>query len=281
MRFRVVMVCSAVVGLLAAAAPAKAALITGQLVISGNFTYNNLVLTTGNPGDAGLDFEPSIQLPPPPNSPTEAAVVVDSGLGYFATVGGTGVGLAAAIKNITDVTPPTNVNYAFLPDGVVQSPAFPNFLSNFSLAPSLHFDVTEFVHQGSTCPATPSCDEGPFNLTQTATGFDISFDFLGVFINGPDSGLYSAHFVTSIAGLTFDELQARLLGPSIPGSTFGEDIGCANSNGNNNGNTESCGFTATFSPIESSAVPEPATLVTFGLGSLALAAVRRRKAKKQ
>lgn len=288
MRFRSVMLGSLVVGLLAAATPAQAALITGQLVVSGNFVYDNLVLTTSNPGDAGLDFEASAALPPPPDTPTELSVIIDGGTGYFTAVGVV-LGTTAQIANITNVNPPTSPNYAFLPDGVdLTATPFLNFLSSFSAEVGLSYNVTQFIDQGSTCPATPTCAEGPFLLTQSATGFDITFDFLGYFYNtkgtlttaDDDSGLYSAHFVTSIAGLTFDELQGRLIGTGPLASQFGQDIGCGNTAPHNNDTNETCGFTATFSPITPAAVPEPATLVTFGLGSLALAAVRRRKAKK-
>jgi hypothetical protein len=162
-RFGLVL-CGLGVGLLAAAAPAQAALITGNLGVSGDFVYDNLVLTTGNPGDAGLDFETTASLPPPPEQDTEGVLVITGGSGYFQSVGVV-AGTTARIANITNVNPPTDGNYAYLENGVdLTLTPFENFLSTFSAETGLSFNVTEFVNQsGPGCPAVPTCAEGPFS----------------------------------------------------------------------------------------------------------------------
>jgi hypothetical protein len=294
-RFGLVL-CGLGVGLLAAAAPAQAALITGNLGVSGDFVYDNLVLTTGNPGDAGLDFETTASLPPPPEQDTEGVLVITGGSGYFQSVGVVAA-TPARIANITNVNPPTDGNYAYLENGVdLTLTPFENFLSTFSAETGLSFNVTEFVNQlGPGCPALPTCAEGPFLLTQSNEGFDITFDFIGFFYNtkgtlgdtsDDDSGFYKGHFVTSIVGLTFDELGARLIGlnQNATNGFLGDDIGCGNSNGANNSAAappagETCTFTATFSPFTPAVIPEPATLLTFGVGSAVLAARARRRKK--
>ena len=161
MRFRSVMLGSLVVGLLAAATPAQAALITGQLVVSGNFVYDNLVLTTSNPGDAGLDFEASAALPPPPDTPTELSVIIDGGTGYFTAVGVV-LGTTAQIANITNVNPPTSPNYAFLPDGVdLTATPFLNFLSSFSAEVGLSYNVTQFIDHDHCQPGGDPARQRP------------------------------------------------------------------------------------------------------------------------
>jgi hypothetical protein len=120
------------------------------------------------------------------------------------------------------------------------------------------------LQSGPPCPAVPSCTEGPFILTQTATGLVINFNVIGKFINGADSGDYTGTFTITMDGLSLATAGNRLL-------FTGEDLACGTNN-----LAQPCGFAATFSPI--AAVPEPATMLTFGLGSLALARFRRRKA---
>ena len=127
----------------------------------------------------------------------------------------------------------------------------------------LHFDLTGIPLQGGPgCPATPSCVEGPFILTQTATGIRIDFDVFGKFVNGADSGDYVGSFGVTMDGLTLNEAGLRLTGT-------GADLAC-----DLNNSTAPCSFTANFNPF---AVPEPATLLTFGAGSVLLARLRRRK----
>lgn len=272
MKVRSVLFSGLVAGLLAVATPAHAALITGQFGIAGSITYDNLydptqaISATNFPGAAGLDME-ILGYPPPPNNPTEPFFQVTVATGYFAglgmTPGGTG-----RIKNITNVTPPTNANYTYVPAGVdLTATPITNFLSTFSQALGLQFDLTLFPNQSGApgCPATPTCVEGPFKLTETVTGVDLAFDVYGNFINGGDSGFYQGNFTVSMAGLTLAEIGTRLFN--------GTDLACGDTPPNLE---QPCAFAATFKPA--AAVPEPATMLTFGLGSLVLARMRRRKA---
>ena len=256
MKWRNVFVGGALLGLLAAAAPARAVTITGSFGIGGSISYQNL----GAGGAlAGLDFDLTL---PPPTGPTGAFFQITAASGYFAglgmTPGGTG-----SILNITNMSP-APVNYTFAPVG---PNSVPNFLSAFSQASGLHFDMTAFPPQsGALCPSLPTCAEGPFLLTQSASGTRLDFDILGKFVNGADSGLYDGSFSMTFAGKTIADLGAAL--------AAGQNLVC-------NGGTptapipQPCSFNANFSPI--TAIPEPATLLTFGLGSLALARFRRKK----
>lgn len=241
--------------------PAAAADITGSFAISGSITYDTINTT----GGAGLDFQTTL---PPPTAPTGPFIQVTVATGYFAGLGFAPFVTTGEIKNITNVTPVPDPDYAYAPAGI---PIFlANFLNNFDangLAPGgatgLHFDLTNIPLQpGPGCPSSPSCAEGPFILTETATGIRIDFDVIGNFVNGADSGLYKGSFGITINGLTLAEAGNRL-------TVTGEDIACGALNAE-----LPCSFTANFNPV---AVPEPATMLTFGLGSLALARMRRRK----
>jgi hypothetical protein len=256
MKVRSVLLGGLVVGLLGAATPASAALITGSFAVSGSATYDTLNTT----GGAGLDFNITL---PPPTTPTGPFIQVTVATDYFAGLGMTPFVTTGEIKNITNVFPVTDPDYTYAPAGVAIFVS--NFLTNFSGgAAGLHFDLTGIPLQpGPGCPATPSCAEGPFILTETATGIRIDFDVLGTFVNGADSGEYIGSFGITINGLTLAEAGNRL-------TVTGADIACGANN-----STQPCSFTANFNPA---AVPEPATMLTFGLGSLVLARMRRRKA---
>lgn len=272
MRFRSVLSVGLVVGLLAAATPAHAALITGEFAISGSITYDNLfnpglpLSPTNFAGAAGLDFQQTL---PPPTAPTGPFIQVSLATGYFAGLGMTAFVTQGNILNITNVNPPTDPDYTFAPVGANN---VPNFLQGFDLngfvtpggAIPLHFDMNNFPAQsGPACPSTPSCVEGPFILTQTATGLVINFNVIGKFINGADSGDYTGTFTITMDGLSLTEAGNRL-------QVTGQDLACGANN-----LTQPCGFAATFSPV--GAVPEPATMLTLGFGSLVLARMRRRK----
>ena len=263
MRLRNIWVSGLVLGLLGAAAPAHAVTIIGDFSIAGAITYDTLNLT----GDAGLDFT---QFLPPPPTPTGPFIEVTSATGYFAGLGMAAFTTTGQITNISDI--PAGPNYTVVPAGVPVN--IVNFLSNF-VTPGgpigLHFDMTEFQLASGfpPCPASPVCQEGPFTLLQGQNGIGISFDMLGTFVNGADSGKFTVHFEIPMDGLNLTEVANRLL-------VTGQDLACGA------GNLEHpCSFTANFQPVIETQVPEPATMLTFGAGSLLLARLRRRNKNKK
>jgi hypothetical protein len=251
MKWRSLVLASLVTAALGIPASAHAALITGTLGIGGGVTYDTL----NTSGDAGLDFDNTFL--PPPTTPTGPFIQLKVATGYFAGLGLTPLVTTGQIKNISDI--PAGANYAVAPAGVPISVT--GFLDNFvnPAVPGLHFNLEEIPLQpGPTCPPSggaTSCVEGPFVITQTATGLRIDFDVLGTFVNGADSGKYIGSFGITINDMTFATLGDRL-------TVSGLDIAC----GTNNLEVP-CQFSADFNPL---VLPEPATLLTFGLGSLAL-----------
>lgn len=281
MNWRHVVVGSALAGLLGAAAPVSAAQITGSFAISGGVTYDTLDTT----GGAGLFFDQTVVVTPP-TQPTGGFTEVTVATGYFSTQlgmgplivdGGGTQGTVGRILHITNVTPPTSVNYTYAPAGVDLTGTVNNFLQSFVTftnsvgAPSdLHFDLTNIpLAPGVGCPASPSCVEGPFTIVSTALGVRIEFDVIGYFrANGDaDEGLYTGSFGITINGLNINQLGERL--------ATGQDIACGTGN-----ITQPCSWTANFNPFVETVVPEPATMALFGLGSVVLAAQRRRAMKK-
>jgi hypothetical protein len=241
--------------------------ITGDFAIGGSVTYDTLNLI----GDAGLDFTATL---PPPTAPSGGFIEVTTATEYFAGLGFTQFVTTGQILNISDIA--AGPNYTVVPAGVTVNIA--NFLGTFDAnggAPGgltgLHFDLTEFQLASGfpPCPASPICEEGPFVLQQGVNGLSISFDMLGTFINGADSGDYTAHFVVTMDGMTLTEAANRLL-------VTGADLACGANN-----TAHPCGFTANFQPILETQVPEPATMLTFGAGSLLLARLRRRNKNKK
>ena len=125
---------------------------------------------------------------------------------------------------------------------------------------NLNFDLQTIV--APTAPAciggeavNQACSFGVFTLTQTAGGnVDVRMDITGVWQNPGDSdtqaiGIYTAQSAdTTIAAIR----NTLLSGGSLTNS-----------------------YSATIT-----SVPEPATLLTFGAGSMLLAAHRRRRAAK-
>jgi len=286
MKLRDVWASGLAIGLLAIATPIEAApIIDGSLSFSGQIIYDTLDTT----GHAGLDFtDPHVTtLVPPPTSNTGTVFEltgVTSG-SYMDTLG-IQPGTKALILNITNCdpssgtdpcSPSTSVtNYTYAPNGVTGAP-FPvvNFLDNFdftsngSVDTQLHFDITEFPNLiGPSCggPIT-SCVEGPFQLSQITdskgnVGVQIEFKVIGQFKNEDDGavGDYTGTFDITLNNVSLETVGNRLLA--------GLDVACG-------GFVNSCPVQATFDPI--SPVPEPATMLTFGLGSLVLARMRRRK----
>jgi hypothetical protein len=256
---------------LLAATSAQAITITGHIGFSGAVTYD----TRGTSGDAVIDFAPT-------SGGDGDLIVISSVTEYFAGIPDFPDNCSIAGGDCAGATILDMRNFSGGVDPATYIPAGPsttnNFISGFvgSTLPAfysgLHFDLTELVVQsGTTCGLTlaegDSCVEGPFVLTQTDQGLKIQFDVLGYFRNGSDEGYYNGSFSAVFNNMEYATYLNRVTGT-------GEDLRCGTDN-----LTANCTFSANFDPIANNAVPEPATLLTFGLGASLLAARRRMKAK--
>jgi hypothetical protein len=281
---------------LGVAVPASAAEIVGTIGFSGSITYDNrlvqatpldstdLECPSANPtcGASILDFADDI--PVYGTAGTGAALTVFSQSGYFDGADGDAVPVELAGNGITGGTfarilDLTNDLFAAGIPGPAYAPAggghpvIAGFLDMFTDAQAngLHFDLTQVVFQGNTCTGSEglgdSCFAGPFALQETAGGLRINFDVLGYFRDASgNEGFFTGGFGSTFTGLTFQEAFRRL-------DRSGEDLLCGPNN-----LTAPCSFELNF---VNTAIPEPATLLTFGAGSALLAAVRRRRTAKQ
>jgi hypothetical protein len=277
MKWSSIVLGSSVVALLGLAVPVSAGPITGHIGFSGGIVYDTRPDGVGGAGLATLDFYATdgIAKDNGVNTGDGSAIKVGGTSGYFATVGVNGIQnlTTAVIRDITN-DPTDDPPSMLVPAGVSFFPVgLPNFLSAFSDpdANGLHFDITELVLQpGSLCTGSEgvgdTCVEGPFRISETATGLDINFDMLGFFRNtiSGDEGYYSGKFGMVLNNWTFAELFNKL-------DNTGQDLMCGVDR------DLSCTFSANFDPA---AVPEPASLLTFGAGAAVLAALRRRRSAK-
>ena len=187
------------------------------------------------------------------------AVILETSTGYFLGVDSEdlSVGYASAI----DLTAPQQTQNDFL-NTFRENPDVPSEYDD------LTFDLTDIV-EPTAPPCLPgvdyakdqSCSLGPFTLTQGAEGSTIRFEILGNFddpsfgaIDTPAMGIYTAQRTESVRAIVevFVNPQGSFF-TSYSGSITAQDV---------------------------TAVPEPATLLTFGAGTALLAAHRRRRAKK-
>jgi hypothetical protein len=265
------------------ATTASAATITGTLGIGGGVFYDNLAVGTGL---AIIDFDPT-------GTGEGDGNIIKAATGYFSATAG-----LVACTNCFDIYDLTNSPGAagvspagpmFAPAGtdltVVATHFGKNFLHGFTAEPGLHFDLQQIPLQSGT-PCTTGAEEtcvlGGFKLTETEAGLRVSFDVYGWFRNNldmdpedEDEGFFKGAFSTTFTGMTMEEARDRIALAGGP-----EDLKCLVDNDGNGTIDEevTCTWDANFVP---SAIPEPATLLTFGLGSAAVAAARRRRAKKQ
>jgi hypothetical protein len=135
-------------------------------------------------------------------------------------------------------------------------------------APAGMYDDLEFDLQTIVAPVAPvctgsegidqACSFGVFTLTPTAGGnVDVRMDITGIWQNAtpddddtPATGIYTAELV----GTNIETIIETITG---------------------GGSIDDISYSATIT-----SVPEPATLLTFGVGSALLAAHRRRRAQK-
>ena len=262
-------VIGSVVALLGLTAPmtTTAGTIVGHVNMAGAVTYDTRGAGTGL---AVLDVAPT-------GGGTGSVVELLAMSGFFGPgcvgtcLGGDGLtfGTFATMLDLTnDATAAPPATYA--PSGVPIAVA--NLFSAFTDpdAVGLHFNLTNIPNQvGAACTGLEnvgdSCVEGPFSILGTNQGLRINFDFFGNFIRGGDSGFYRGSLAWTVGGMTFATLFNRL-------DVTGQDILCGVNN-----LTDACSFDLNLDP---SAVPEPASLLTFGAGAALLAALRRRQAAK-
>jgi hypothetical protein len=251
------LVCATFLAVVGFAVSASAAPIVGGFNIAGG-----AILTPIAPANYKLDFVPPVEPTPGGNGVWNSTFPAS---GYFTAVHPTAGSPATqvTVRDITDTAaqaPP----FAFAPTGVAVS--VPGFLSTFTAIPGLTFELTQVVASvaplctgaegvNQDCASAPN---SPFTLTQRTGGVDVSYNVRGIFRNGVDIGNGQGTFTTQFSGQTIAQILALLAA----------------------GNPISASASANFISIEQVAVPEPATLLTFGVGSGLLALRRRRKAQQ-
>jgi hypothetical protein len=247
------LVCGTFLAMVAFAAPASAAAIVGTFNIAGS------AILTPVGSNYTLDFVPPVNPDPAGNGVWNSTFPAT---GYFTPIHPTPVSPVSqvTIKDTTDnaaSAPP----YTFVTTGAAVN--VPNFLSTFTAIPGLHFDLTQIVASAAPiCTGAETINQScrpsansPFTLTVTASGTTTSYGVLGYFRNGADEGFGGGAFTTQGSGQSVADILGLL--------AAGQPIAASAS--------------ANF---RSAAIPEPATLLTFGVGSGILALRRRRKAQQ-
>lgn len=223
------------------AANASAAAITGTL----NFTGDVIVSATG------VDFQDSDGI--------SNAFTLTPSTDYFAGMD-TGA-LSPGYGSSVDLGAPPIVG--FLKD----------FKENPDVA-SEYDDLTFDLHTIEAPTADPcddtvhyvlndQCSLGPFTLVQTSTGVGIRMDITGQFVDPT----YMGGVITQATGLYTAQRSGTTVDAMLDAIVADPTITFQNS------------YSAQITAIPA-AVPEPATLLTFGAGTALLAAHRRRRAKK-
>jgi hypothetical protein len=148
-----------------------------------------------------------------------------------------------------------------------------NFLNNFEENPvdvASEYDNLSFTLEQIVAPTAPpctggeginvSCSLGVFTLKQTEEGVAVNFSVQGTFI---DPEFTDPNFAVGV-------YTTQLIGEEE--DTIAEIIAILDAGG-----FIESSYSATYT---ASVIPEPATLLTFGAGSLLVAAHKRRRAKK-
>jgi hypothetical protein len=237
---------------MAAPAPVAAAPITGILNITGS-----VIVSAAN-----IDWYP-------PTGPLNGTFTTKSpGTNYFS-------GLFSAVPESPYAGSSLDLN---APPGPV-----PGFLSNFhgvgmpAEYTDLSFNLSNIVMPTSPAcldntdyAAGQSCTFGVFLLTQGNTGVVVKLEVAGHFVDltfGDNGTLNNATGIYTTQG----DLLVRETGMTV--NTIRQVVDAINRQQHIDSS-----YSASYS---ANAVPEPATLLTFGLGTAALAVHRRRRAKKQ
>jgi hypothetical protein len=242
----------ALCALAGSATPAHAVEIVGRF----NFTLGAVNVTLGN---VDWTTEPGATLNPPPNAtPTYGTFDINTAAatrtGVFSGAefsaigfGSTGTGLPALPESIRDISDPLLVGDAnSVPVGA--SAGIPNFFL-ISEQPTWNFTQTFLA---------PGTAGGPFLISQNGSNVDASISLNGYAWDSATPLLrsnWTAIISAQYTNTTVADVLAQVVAGTLPTNSW----------------------SGTF---EATAVPEPATLLTFGLGTLVAGAVRRRRAKK-
>jgi hypothetical protein len=255
------LVVTGLIALLGLAVSASAIPIVGEMNITGSVVVNA----------TDLNFIP----PSGPGAPPCGGG--ETGFGCFATnlpdVGYfTGISPFANAGQSRDLTVGPG-GAAPLPQHIVVGGPMPpvvNFLGSFVVPgfTTLGFDLTFVPASGAPIctgfeavnqSCTPSAGN-PLTLKNTGTGVEVDFGVFGNFHahGGADFGAGLGVYTTQLVGATIAGVLTTI----------------------DNGGSIAASYSANFKSFDTT-VPEPATLLTFGLGSVALGAIRRRRAAKK
>ena len=175
-------------GMLAASGPSSAAVVTGNLNLTGAVEFSS----------SSIDFTPRF-------GGSGRATVVDGSSDTFATL----ISTTAFIKDVSLSPPPSGILDAI----------------TFQVAPQLHFDALSAgpgIFSSAACTApraigqTCTLPGTPFNLTNTSQGSTLSVDIGGSFKDlsdgnstpTPYSGLFTAQFI----GKSYQQVLADIAG---------------------------------------------------------------------
>jgi hypothetical protein len=187
------------------------------------------------------------------------AIVTGPQSGFF----GTGGGGALTAGTTQTIMPLTSAN------GVTPGSSF-DFVDFVSLSNGVDLDVTSIpIPSLGVCPSSGSVAIGgsclvnaasPVVLTQTATGVSASLDIYG-----------EAHYAGQT---TYTPYTGAFTAPSTNFATVAAFQQYFDANG---GDIPGVGYSASFTTVASSAVPEPGTLAIVALGLIGCGFYRRKK----
>lgn len=230
------------------AASASAGSIVGTLNIGGG--GNQVMVISVLPGNHyNMDFLPL--------GGGNGDAFVSGGTGYFTPL----PAVFSTLKNL-DIADVATAGFVTAPTGAVVS--IPNFLNTF-VGTGLSFELTKvFASSAAACtvatPAGTPCAASagsPFTLKQNAQGVSVEYEVAGYFHNtNGDLGFGGGTYTTQLAGQSLVQVLATLAGAGSFSSSWSASY-----------------FSA--------AVPEPATVLTFGLGAGLVAFLRRRQQQSE
>lgn len=244
----------ALLGVAAVAKPAHAALITGELDFAGG------VIVTATSTNWFLSVTPA------PTGPNEAFII-------GSTVQDGGVPVAPLLPG--NLLFETNLSFATTPAGVpLNIDLFEHACLNPPACTNLGTPAVDYVLTFiDTCPQLGplyTClNPSPFGFIQNSDSVTIALQMSGIVFDEATKGTINTwigSWSTQVAGAVLCHADHSLTPPCDATSIFGIIEG---------GGSVSNSYSGT--KITASGVPEPATLLTFGIGSLALARYRRRK----